>query len=506
VAPEAPPSEHFDVLIVGAGLSGIDAAYRLQTSLPHKTYAIFEAREAIGGTWDLFRYPGIRSDSDMYTLGFPFRPWHSNRSIVDGPSIRQYIVDTACEYGIDRKIRFRHRVTRADWSSADQQWLVEANRADTGETFIVTCSFLLMCSGYYRYDEGYMPAYPNAERFTGPIVHPQFWPAGLDYEDKRVIVIGSGATAVTLVPALAEKAAHVTMLQRSPSYVLSVPEEDSLAKAARHVLPPKRAHALIRWKNALLMVLLFQVSRRRPEFMKRLLRRGIERLLGPDYDIDTHFTPRYNPWEQRMCFVRGGDLFEAINQGHEIVTDEIDSFTEGGIRLASGRQLDADIVVSATGLNLLLFGAVDFMLDGQDLDMADRLVYRGCMLSDIPNMAFTFGYVNASWTLRCDLTWRYVSRLLAHMDEHGYGVSTPRNQDPSVTRHAFADFSSGYFLRALDRLPKQGSKPPWRLHQNYLLDTFMLKALPIDEPSMEFTPGGHKAARAVADSRLAAAA
>jgi cation diffusion facilitator CzcD-associated flavoprotein CzcO len=296
------------------------------------------------------------------------------------------------------------------------------------------------------------------------------------------------------------------MLQRSPSYVLSVPEEDSLAKAARHVLPPKRAHALIRWKNALLMVLLFQVSRRRPEFMKRLLRRGIERLLGPDYDIDTHFTPRYNPWEQRMCFVRGGDLFEAINQGHEIVTDEIDSFTEGGIRLASGRQLDADIVVSATGLNLLLFGAVDFMLDGQDLDMADRLVYRGCMLSDIPNMAFTFGYVNASWTLRCDLTWRYVSRLLAHMDEHGYGVSTPRNQDPSVTRHAFADFSSGYFLRALDRLPKQGSKPPWRLHQNYLLDTFMLKALPIDEPSMEFTPGGHKAARAVADSRLAAAA
>jgi cation diffusion facilitator CzcD-associated flavoprotein CzcO len=505
--PEAPPCEHFDVLVVGAGISGIDAGYHLQTSLPHKTYAIFEAREAIGGTWDLFRYPGIRSDSDMYTLGFPFRPWHSDRAIVDGDSIRQYIADTARDYGIDRKIRFQHRVTRADWSAADQRWNVEVHRADSGATLTVTCSFLMMCSGYYRYDEAYAPAFPNAERFNGPIIHPQFWPDGLDYEDKRVIVIGSGATAVTLVPALAEKAAHVTMLQRSPSYVLSVPGDDSLAAAARRLLSPARAYALIRWKNALFMTLLFQLSRRRPELVKKLLRRGIERLLGPTYDIDTHFTPRYNPWEQRMCFVRDADLFETISLGHaEVVTDEIDSFTEGGIRLASGRELDADIVVSATGLNLRLFNGVDLTLDGEAVNLADRLLYRGCMLSDVPNLAFTFGYTNASWTLRCDLTCRYVCRLLAHMDQHAYASSTPRNRDSSMSRHPFADFSSGYFLRVMDHLPKQGSKPPWRLHQNYLLDTFMLRTIPIDEPSMEFTRATHAAADGAARSRLAAAA
>jgi cation diffusion facilitator CzcD-associated flavoprotein CzcO len=505
--PEAPPSEHLDVLVVGAGLSGVGAGYHLQTTLPHKSYAIFEAREAIGGTWDLFRYPGIRSDSDMYTLGYPFRPWHSDRSIVDGASIRQYINDTAREYGIDRRIRFKHRVTRADWSAADQRWHVQVQRSDTDTTLNVTCSFLMMCSGYYRYDQGYRPEFPNAERFSGQIVHPQFWPEELDYGGKRVIVIGSGATAVTLVPALAETATHVTMLQRSPSYVLSLPEEDSLAKKARRMLPPDRAYALIRWKNALLMTLAFQLSRRRPELVKKLIRRGVERLLQPGYDVDTHFTPRYNPWEQRLCLVRDADLFEAINQGRaEVVTDRIDTFTERGVRLASGRELDADIIVSATGLNLLLLGGVDLSIEGRPIDLAERLIYRGCMLSDVPNLALAFGYTNASWTLRCDLTCRYVCRLLEHMDAHGYDSCTPRNRDPATTTQPFVDFSSGYFLRVLDRFPKQGSKPPWRLHQNYLLDTFMLKTMPIDEPSMEFTRGAQAAAVTAARSRLAAAA
>jgi monooxygenase len=503
----APPSEHLDVLVVGAGLSGIGAGYRLQTTLPHKTYAIFEAREAIGGTWDLFRFPGIRSDSDMYTLGYPFRPWHSDRSLVDGASIRRYIVETAREHGIDRKIRFQHRVTRADWSAAEQRWHVEVERTDTGDTLSVSCSFLLMCSGYYRYDQAYTPEFPNAERFEGQIIHPQFWRDDVDYAGKRVIVIGSGATAVTMVPALAEKAAHVTMLQRSPSYVLSLPEEDPLARIIRRLLPPNPAYALIRFKNALLMTLTFRLARRRPELAKKLIRRGVERLLPEGYDVETHFSPRYNPWEQRLCLVREADLFEAIGDGRaSIVTEQVASFTERGIRLASGRELDADLIVTATGLNLLLLGGVDVSVDGRALNPAESLTYRGCMLSDVPNLAYAFGYTNASWTLRCDLTCRYVCRLLAYMDEHGYLSCTPRNRDPSVTRHPFVDFSSGYFLRSLDRFPKQGSKPPWRLHQNYLLDLFMLKALPIDEGAMEFTRLGESAAAAVDGSQLAAAA
>jgi cation diffusion facilitator CzcD-associated flavoprotein CzcO len=426
---------------------------------------------------------------------------------VDGASIRQYVRDTAREYGIDRKIRFHHRVVGADWSAAAERWHVQVERADTGETLGVTCSFLLMCSGYYRYDQGYTPEFPNVERFTGQIVHPQFWSDEVDCDGKRVIVIGSGATAVTLVPALAETAAHVTMLQRSPSYVLSLPEEDSLASTARRLLPPDRAYALIRLKNALLMTLTFQLARRRPELVKKLIRRGVERLLPPDYDVETHFTPRYNPWEQRLCLVRDADLFEAIAQDRaSIVTDEIESFSEGGIRLVSGRELDADVIVTATGLNLLLLGGLELSVDGRPVNLADRLIYRGCMLSDVPNLALAFGYTNASWTLRCDLTCRYVSRLLEHMDEQGYAAATPRNRDPSVSRHPFVDFSSGYFLRSLDSFPKQGSKPPWRLHQNYLLDRFMLQAVPIDEPAMEFTPAAEPGGSAAARSQLAAAA
>jgi cation diffusion facilitator CzcD-associated flavoprotein CzcO len=504
----SPPPEHFDVLIVGAGLSGIGAGYHLQTSLPHKSYAILEARHAIGGTWDLFRYPGIRSDSDMYTLGYPFRPWESDKSIVDGAAIRDYIRETAREYGIDQKIRFHHRVTRADWSRQAQRWTLETERTDTNEKVRFTCSFLLTCTGYYRYDEGYTPPFPNVDQFEGQIIHPQFWSEDLDYSGKRVIVIGSGATAVTLVPALAERAAHVTMLQRSPSYVISLPAEDSLARTARRLLPPPRAYALIRWKNALLMTLTFQLSRRRPELVKKLIRNGLERLLPPGYDIDTHFTPRYNPWEQRLCLVRDADLFEAIGDGRaSIVTDQIEGFTEKGVRLASGGELEADLIVTATGLNLLMLGGLELAVDGRGLNLADKLIYRGCMLSDVPNLALTFGYTNASWTLRCDLTCRYVCRLLSHMDEHGYTSCAPRNRDDSIVPEPFVDFSSGYFLRSLDRLPKQGSKPPWRLHQNYVLDMAMLKARPIDEPAMEFSRGGAQTdSDAAATTRLATAA
>jgi monooxygenase len=494
--------EHVDVLIVGAGLSGIGAAYHLQTSLPHKTYAILEARDAIGGTWDLFRYPGIRSDSDMYTLGYPFRPWSSDEAIADGPAIRQYIRMTAREYGIDQRIRFGHRVVGAAWSTAEQRWTVEVEGGGA-----ITCSFLMMCTGYYRYDEGYTPAFPEIERFQGQLVHPQFWSDDVDYEGKRVIVIGSGATAVTLVPALAEKAEHVTMLQRSPSYVVSLSKRDPLAQRARRMFPERRAYALIRWKNAMLMALTFQLCRRRPELVKGLLRKWLERLLPPGYDIDTHFNPRYNPWEQRLCVVPDADLFQAIGAGRaSVVTDQIEAFTETGIRLASGGELEADLIVTATGLNLLLLGGLKLTVDGEGVNLADRLIYRGCMLSGIPNAALTFGYTNASWTLRCDLTCQYVCRLLAHMDAHSFSSCTPRNHDPAMAVQPFVDFSSGYFQRSLASFPKQGSRGPWRLHQNFLRDWASLRTVPVDEPSMEFSRDGSATTAASSHAQIAAVA
>jgi monooxygenase len=505
--PAAPPPEHFDVLVIGAGLSGVGAGYHLQSNLPGKTYAILEAREAIGGTWDQFRYPGIRSDSDMYTLCFPFRPWTSDQSIVDGGAILQYVRDTAREFGIDRHVRFRHRVIHADWSPAEQRWTVEVERGKDAETATYTCSFLFACAGYYRYDQGYTPAFAGLENFGGRVVHPQFWPEGVNYDGKRVVVIGSGATAVTLVPALAETAAHVTMLQRSPSYVLSMPSDDALARKAQQLLPAGRAYSLIRWKNALLMMLTFQLARRRPELAKRLIRRGLERALPPGYDIDRHFTPRYGPWKQRLCLVRDADLFEAIGDGRaSIVTDEIESFTEAGIRLASGGELDADLVVTATGLNLLLLGGMGISIDGRELDLARTVIYRGCMLSEIPSFAFAFGYTNASWTLRCDLTSQYVCRLLSHMQQHGYSSCVPRNGDPSLRTEPFADFSSGYILRSIEQFPKQGSKAPWRLHQNYLLDTLMLRTRPIDEPALQFVRNGSSAGSPGIDPALVTAA
>ena len=480
--------EHVDVLIVGAGISGICAGYHVQASCPGKSFAILEARGSTGGTWDLFRYPGIRSDSDMYTLGFRFRPWPDAKAIADGPSILSYVRDTASTYGIDRSIRFHHRVVRAEWSTGDACWTVHAERTDTGETAVLTCSFLFVCAGYYRYDHGYTPQFEGTERFKGRIVHPQNWTDDIDYADKRVVVIGSGATAVTLVPAMAQRAAHVTMLQRSPSYVVSLPGRDPLASALRRFLPARIVYPIVRWKNVLMTMLVFQLSRRRPQLMKRLIRKGLEQRLPAGYDIDTHFTPRYNPWDQRMCLVPDGDLFKALSTGRaSVVTDQIDTFTEKGIALKSGAELEADLVVTATGLNLVPLGGMDIIVDGQEVALPETMTYKGMMLSGVPNLAFAVGYTNASWTLKCELTCEYVCRLLNHMDERGYQVTTPRNRDPSVTAEPLIDFSSGYVLRAIDQFPRQGSKAPWRLYQNYARDLVLLRYGALEDDALEFS-------------------
>jgi monooxygenase len=479
--------EHVDVLIVGAGLSGIGAACHLKAKCPGKSIAILEARDSIGGTWDLFRYPGIRSDSDMYTLGYSFRPWEAAKSIADGPSILEYVRSTAADNAVEEKIRFGHRAVRADFDRESARWTVQALREDTGETVRMSASFLLMCSGYYRYDEGYSPQFAGVERFGGEIVHPQKWPEELDYAGKRVVVIGSGATAVTLVPAMAQTAAHVTMLQRSPSYVVSLPAEDPIAKALKRVLPLRIVYPLVRWKNVFMTMLSFQLSRRRPRVAKALVRKGLERHLPADYDFGKHFTPAYNPWEQRLCLVPDGDLFEALNAGRaSVVTDHIDTFTERGILLASGEELAADVIVTATGLNLLALGGMAVSVDGRDVDISQTLGYKGMMLSGVPNLALTFGYTNASWTLKCDLTCAYVCRLLNHMDAHGYDVCVAENDDPALGTEPFIDFSSGYVQRAISTFPKQGSRAPWRLYQNYALDILSLRRAPLEDEAMRF--------------------
>jgi cation diffusion facilitator CzcD-associated flavoprotein CzcO len=483
--------EHLDVLIVGAGLSGIGAGYHLQANCPERSYAILEARDCIGGTWDLFRYPGIRSDSDMYTLGYSFRPWEDARAIADGATILSYVRSTAGEHGIDQKIRFHHRVMRAEWSSEDARWTVTAQRSDTEETVQMTCGFLLMCSGYYRYDEGYTPKLPGRERFQGRIVHPQHWSEDIDYEGKRAIVIGSGATAVTLVPAMARSAEHVTMLQRSPSYVISLPAEDPIANFLRRVLPAKWAYALVRWKNVLLTMLSFQLSRRRPALVKAMLRRGQEKRLPAGFDIDTHFKPKYGPWDQRLCLVPDGDLFEAISEGRaSIVTDQIETFTEKGLRLASGAELEAELIVTATGLNMLVFGGIEIAVDGEEIELPQTMTYKGMMLSGVPNLALTFGYTNASWTLKCDLTCEYICRLLKHMAANGYSQCTPRNGDPSIAEEPFIGLTSGYVQRSIEKFPKQGSRAPWRLYQNYALDIISLRFGSVEDEAMEFSRNG----------------
>ena len=423
--------EHVDVLIVGAGLSGIGAACHLRARCPGKTFAILEARDAVGGTWDLFRYPGIRSDSDMFTLGYSFRPWEEAEAIADGPSIRSYIRDTARDLGVEDRVRFHHRVVAAEWSTDEARWTVEVERTDTQESLHLTCGFLFMCTGYYRYDEGYTPHFEGRERFRGEIVHPQHWPEGLDYTGKRVVVIGSGATAVTLVPAMAEDAAHVTMVQRSPSYVVSLPGTDPLAELLRRVLPAKTLYPVVRWKNVIMMSAFFNACRRWPKFMKGLIRRGVVKSLPEGYDVDTHFAPRYQPWDQRLCLVPDGDLFETLSAGRaSIVTDRIETFTENGLKLESGTELEADVIITATGLNMLLLGGMEVTVDGRHIEFSETVGYKGMMFTGVPNLAVALGYTNASWTLKCDLVAQYVCRLLNHMDRAGYRQATPSRTRP----------------------------------------------------------------------------
>ncbi|HST35227.1 MAG TPA: NAD(P)/FAD-dependent oxidoreductase [Allosphingosinicella sp.] len=484
-----PHAEHLDVLIVGAGISGIDAAWHLQKRCPGKTWAIAEARDAIGGTWDLFRYPGIRSDSDMYTLGFPFRPWTGEKAIADGPDIKAYVEETAREFGIDRKIRFGHKVIRADWSSAEARWTVEVQAA--AGTRLLTCSFLFLGSGYYDYEQGYRPSWPDEEAYRGRFVHPQFWPEGLDYSGQKIVVVGSGATAVTLVPALAEAAAHVTMLQRSPSFVVPRPAMDPLTRWLRRLMPRKSAARMIRRKNILLGMMFFNRARKKPDKVRALLLKMVRNALGPGYDVERDFSPRYNPWDQRVCLAPDGDIFAAMNAGKvEVLTDTIARFTEGGIALASGRTLDADIVVTATGLVVKLLGGIALTVDGAPVDVADRFNYKGMMLSGVPNLILSFGYTNASWTLKCDLTSRWFCRLLRHMDRNDQAIAVPRLADPAMERQPMLDFSSGYVARAAEAMPAQGPNPPWRVHQNYLKDVAALGLRPIADDVMEFRKAG----------------
>ena len=480
-------NEHFDVIVVGAGLSGIGAAYHLQTKCPGKSFVIMEGREASGGTWDLFRYPGIRSDSDMYTLGYSFRPWRDAKAIADGSAILDYVRDTARTNGIDEKIRYDHRVVRAEWSSEDARWTVHVESEPQKEPWCFTCGFLFMCTGYYRYEAGYAPDFEGAAQFRGRIVHPQKWTADVDYAGKRVVVIGSGATAVTLVPELAKKAAHVTMLQRSPTYMVSRPSQDPIANWLRAKLPAKLAYALTRTKNVGLGMYFYKLARRKPDRVKKLLLGGVRRALGPDYDVGTHFTPRYNPWDQRLCLVPDGDMFAALRQGTaSIETGEIERFTPDGILLKSGKALEADLVVTATGLVLQTLGGMSVAVDGVPVDPSKTLNYKGMMYSDVPNLASAFGYTNASWTLKCDLTCEYVCRLLNYMDAKGWTQCTPR-RDPTVDEEPLFTFTSGYIQRAAAEFPKQGSRAPWRLHQNYARDLLMLRFGKIADGTMVFS-------------------
>ncbi len=480
--------EHFNVLIVGAGVSGIGCAYHLTTEQPSKSYVILEAREATGGTWDLFRYPGIRSDSDLHTFGYEFKPWRDEKAIADGPSILRYIRETATENGIDRHIRIGHRVLRASWSSDQARWTVQATRTDTGESVAFTCDWLFFAGGYYRYDEGYTPHFDGQERFAGPIVHPQHWPEDLDYAGKRVVVIGSGATAVTLVPAMADEAAHVTMLQRSPSYVVSVPERDPIANTLKRFLPARTAYWLTRRKNIWLQRTVYRLSQRHPQLMRRIFTGLVRRHLPEGYPVDVHFNPRYNPWDQRLCAVPDADLFKELSRGRvSIVTDQVKTFTEDGIELQSGQVLPADIIVTATGLNLLALGGIELSVDGADVELGSRMIYKAMMLSDVPNFAFAFGYTNSSWTLKVDIVCEHLGRLIAYMDEHGYQACTPHNDDETMPTRPMLDFGAGYVQRSIKDWPKQGSQAPWAVAMSYHQDVKNLRKGPVEDPALRFT-------------------
>ncbi|ALI29622.1 monooxygenase, flavin-binding family [Mycolicibacterium fortuitum] len=485
-------TEHFDVVIVGAGISGISTAWHLQDRCPTKSYVILERRENIGGTWDLFKYPGIRSDSDMFTLGFRFKPWESAKSIADGKSIWNYINEAADEYGIRKHIRTGHRVLSVDWSDADNRWTV--NIETGGEAKQITASFLSVCSGYYNYDEGYSPEFPGADDFKGQIIHPQHWPEDLDYTGKNVVVIGSGATAVTLIPSLVNGGVgHVTMLQRSPTYIGSLPLEDPIALRTNKYLPKNLAHFVNRWKQIGYSTGQYQVARNFPSVFKKVLRRMAERRLPEGFDYDKHFSPRYNPWDERVCLAPNGDLFKAIRSGKAgVVTDTIEAFTETGIKLTSGEELQADIIVTATGLNMQLFGGATANRNGEPIDLTKCMTYKGLMLSGVPNMAITFGYTNASWTLKADLVSEFICRMLNYMDANGFDRVEPQHPGAAVDEMPFMDFTPGYFRRAMDSLPKSGSEAPWKLKQNYFFDMRTIRYGKVDEESLMFTK--HRAA------------
>ena len=479
-------AEHLDVIVVGAGLSGVAAGYHLQSGCPERTYAILEGREAIGGTWDLFRYPGIRSDSDMYTLGYTFAPWVGDRALADGPSILAYVRDTARVHGIDQHIRFRHKVQTAAWSSADARWTVVCER--DGERVELTCSFLLMCAGYYRYDRGHTPSFPGLDQFRGRVVHPQFWPDDFDHTDQRVVVIGSGATAVTLVPAMAERAAHVTMLQRSPTYILSRPAVDGAAMWLRKKLPEKTAYAATRWKNVLLGKALYDFCRRFPDRARALIVGQVKKQVGDASPI-ANFEPSYAPWDQRLCLVPDGDLFAAIRSGKaSVVTDTIDTFTATGVKLRSGRELPADAVVTATGLELQFLGGLTLSVDGVTVDPSARWNYKGTMLSGVPNLAMAVGYTNASWTLKAELACQYTCRVLNHMARHRFRSATPVQDDPTLPSAPLLDLQSGYVQRAEKIMPRQGDRAPWRLFQSYPRDLMMMKRGTLDDGVLRFAP------------------
>ena len=487
----AASSEHVDVLVVGAGISGIGAGYHLNTMCPSRTYAILEGRADIGGTWDLFRYPGVRSDSDMHTLGFRFKPWTEAKAIADGPDILRYLHNTMNEFDIARHIRFGHLVKTAQWSSETSQWTVHAERVGTGDVVTFTCGFLFMCSGYYSYREGYTPEFAGRDRFRGEVVHPQKWTSDVAYSGKRVVVVGSGATAITLVPAMANDAEHVTMLQRSPTYIAARPDVDAFANKLRKYLPSKLAYAITRWKNTKYQQMVYQRSRTHPDKVKEILLTAVREQLGPDYDIEKDFTPTYNPWDQRLCLAPNGDLFQAMREGKaSVVTDTIDTFDETGILLSSGQHLEADVIVTATGLQLVTLGEVQFEVDGKAINFADTWTYKGVAYSGVPNLASSFGYINASWTLRSDLTCEYVCRLLNHMAKTSTTQCTPqlRDEDLNMPERPWIDsFSAGYMSRVMHMFPRQGNHAPWVNPQNFARDKKMFRRAPLDDGAMQFT-------------------